>query len=361
MMIIDGDMLAILPQHCTPMALSTRPFRHCVEKQNNNATEALDSLYKRWRTRHQPQSFLEKFLQDGRRDTIYEVATHVALQGWNKLLSAVQVDRGTNQVNALLGVISQRLEHNILDCNRLTSHPDEWEALKKHIPCKRDAALLQTITAFHEKFERIERRIPASPPPLPKHDKRASVEERQALNRLSYMVGILLPFSIVAGLFSMEGEFRAGGKLFFTYWVLVVPGVVVAMMAVYGDILRKRKVRVGSDSDSGSERVLTFRRRVYWGYVGVLRVFRNLRRRNRGSVSSSSSSNGSVSDIGRGEVVEVGVPQVPPPPGWTASSRTDWQRMSRENVKKDEETEELGWWRALRTLVGYKPSWADKD
>ena len=53
---------------------------------------------------------------------------------------------------------------------------------------------------------------------------------KQSLNRLAYLGGIFLPFSIVAAIFSMGQQFAAGMPLFYVYWVISLPlslGVIV--------------------------------------------------------------------------------------------------------------------------------------
>lgn len=59
---------------------------------------------------------------------------------------------------------------------------------------------------------------------------RASVEEsifsnRQAkhIGQLTALATFLVPFSVVAGIFSMSGDFAAGESLFWIFWVVAVP------------------------------------------------------------------------------------------------------------------------------------------
>ncbi|KAI1085072.1 hypothetical protein F5B20DRAFT_520896 [Whalleya microplaca] len=47
------------------------------------------------------------------------------------------------------------------------------------------------------------------PPPTSSEDR----ETRRSLDRIAYMGGLLLPFSIIAGLFSMAPDFGPGGKV----------------------------------------------------------------------------------------------------------------------------------------------------
>ncbi|EFZ02172.2 hypothetical protein MAA_01754 [Metarhizium robertsii ARSEF 23] len=336
-MIIDGPLEAVLPPNS-------------VRRKGASAVEALDSLYARWRERRRPQTFLERFLgQGGAAGSVYEVATEVALQQWHLLLATVQVDRGPNQANYLLEIMSQRVENNALDCRRYTR--GAGEAVGGLLPQRRDSAFLQMVTGFHDKFQRLERKLP--PPSASRMDALAREvrEDRRALDRLSYMGGVLLPFSIVAGMFSMAGQFAAGGGLFFVYWVLVVTGVLVATVLVYADSLRTKKVR---RVDRGRKRPS----RLGW-------LFGGRRRREGGSTTSSDTSSVSGESArggqggGRGGGGERGRPPagMMTPTPWRLGPRTVWPGFG-EDVMRADETEELGWWRALWTLVGYRPVWA---
>ncbi|KID74105.1 uncharacterized protein G6M90_00g033710 [Metarhizium brunneum] len=354
-MIIDGPLEAVLPPYVTPAQRATKPFRNSVRRQGASAVEALDSLYARWRERRRPQTFLERFLgQGGAASSVYEVATEVALQQWHLLLATVQVDRGPNQANYLLEIMAQRVENNALDCRRYTRGAGEaagaWGDLGRLLPQRRDSAFLQVVTGFHDKFQRLERKLP--PPSASRMGALAREvrEDRRALDRLSYMGGVLLPFSIVAGMFSMAGQFAAGGGLFFVYWVLVVTGVLVATVLVYADSLRTKKVR---REDRGRKRPS----RLGWLFGG--------RRREGGSTTSSDTSSVSGESArggqggGRGGGGETGRPPagMMTPTPWRLGPRTVWPGYGEEVMRADK-TEELGWWRALWTLVGYRPVWA---
>ncbi|KAG8423124.1 hypothetical protein J3458_000044 [Metarhizium acridum] len=353
-MVIDGPLEAILPPHVSPAQLATQPFRNSIRRKDANAVEALDSLYARWRERRRPQTFLERFLGQGGAASVYEVATDVALQQWNLLLAAVQVDRGPNQANYLLEIISQRIENNALDCRRYTRGAGEaanaWGDLGRLLPQRRDSAFLQMVTGFHDKLQRLERKLP-SPPSASRVDALAREvrEDRRALDRLSYMGGILLPFSIVAGMFSMAGRFAAGGGLFFVYWVLAVPGVLVATVLVYADSLRTKKVR----------RVRRGRKqpsRLGWLFGRRRRDSGSTTSTDTSSVSGESARGGQDGGRGGGEPGRLRAATGTPMP-WRLGPRPVWPGFGEDVVRADE-TEDLGWWRALWTLVGYRPLWA---
>jgi hypothetical protein len=87
---------------------------------------------------------------------------------------------------------------------------------------------------------------------------REVVEHQRSVNRLAFMGGILLPFSIVSGFFSMAEEWAPGGKRFFAYWAIAVPIMLSAVVLVYADTIRKRMVYTSViEMDSGSSEDIT--------------------------------------------------------------------------------------------------------
>ena len=73
---------------------------------------------------------------------------------------------------------------------------------------------------------------------------KASVDNQRALERISYLGGILLPFPIVSGVLSMGDEYEPGGPKFFIFWAIVIPLSIIACLIIYADIVRKAEVWV---------------------------------------------------------------------------------------------------------------------
>ncbi|KAI1210285.1 uncharacterized protein F4807DRAFT_59621 [Annulohypoxylon truncatum] len=82
----------------------------------------------------------------------------------------------------------------------------------------------------------------------------ASEQNQQSLDRVSYMGGILLPLSIVSSILSMSDPFNPGGSQFFVFWAVSIPLVVIAIIIIYADSIRKAEVwiEVASSSSNGS-------------------------------------------------------------------------------------------------------------
>ncbi|TGO12607.1 hypothetical protein BTUL_0085g00170 [Botrytis tulipae] len=65
------------------------------------------------------------------------------------------------------------------------------------------------------------------------------LETRQSINRVTYLGGVLLPFSIIAAIFSMGGNFQPGGDQFFIFWVIAIPVCMLTTVLIYADSIRR--------------------------------------------------------------------------------------------------------------------------
>lgn len=62
---------------------------------------------------------------------------------------------------------------------------------------------------------------------------------QRALDRITYLGGILLPMSIVASILSMNDDFAPGSDLFWIFWVVAVPLTLGTVGFIYADKLRR--------------------------------------------------------------------------------------------------------------------------
>ncbi|ROW04331.1 hypothetical protein VSDG_01151 [Cytospora chrysosperma] len=88
----------------------------------------------------------------------------------------------------------------------------------------------------------------------------AANDNQHALDRVTYLGGILLPFSIVSGVLSMNEDFGPGHALFWVFWVIAVPLAVLVLLVIYADKLRRVEEYVwdpvkGGDPDEGGRPV----------------------------------------------------------------------------------------------------------
>lgn len=160
----------------------------------------------------------------------------------------------------------QALEQNLDMAKRLTcvrrhgpmDSPPDWPSL---LQCLRDrTALLATIPQspsprshipqekrskkFHaDNFTNLpvprRRRARSRPPPPAKS---GSEENQRALDRVTYLGGILLPISIVSSVLSMNEDFEPGHSLFWVFWAAAVPLTLLTFAVIYADKLRSAEV-----------------------------------------------------------------------------------------------------------------------
>ena len=69
--------------------------------------------------------------------------------------------------------------------------------------------------------------------------KQEAEDTQQSVNRLAYLAGIFLPFSIVAAIFSMGRQFAAGMPFFYVYWVISLPLSPGVIITIYADTIRR--------------------------------------------------------------------------------------------------------------------------
>lgn len=69
-------------------------------------------------------------------------------------------------------------------------------------------------------------------------------DNQRALDRVTYLGGILLPISIVSGVLSMNEDFEPGSPLFWVFWVAALPLTGLSVVLIYADKLRRAEVWV---------------------------------------------------------------------------------------------------------------------
>ncbi|KKY37341.1 putative cysteine protease domain-containing protein [Diaporthe ampelina] len=96
--------------------------------------------------------------------------------------------------------------------------------------------------------------VPSHRPTAGTPSSQGSDDNQRALDRVTYLGGVLLPFSIVSGVLSMNEGFEPGQPLFWVFWVATIPLALLTVMVIYADKLRQVEVWEvlgpgGSDSD----------------------------------------------------------------------------------------------------------------
>jgi hypothetical protein len=69
-------------------------------------------------------------------------------------------------------------------------------------------------------------------------------ENQRALDRLSYLGGVLIPLPIISGILSMGDVYGPDGTKFFVFWAVAVPLAGLTVLLIYADTIRKSQVWV---------------------------------------------------------------------------------------------------------------------
>ncbi|KAF9877699.1 hypothetical protein CkaCkLH20_04834 [Colletotrichum karsti] len=74
------------------------------------------------------------------------------------------------------------------------------------------------------------------------HSKDDKEANQRALDRVTYLGGILLPFTVVSAILSMNEQYSPNGSRFWVFWVASVAAVVFSLLIIYLDQLRGLEV-----------------------------------------------------------------------------------------------------------------------
>ncbi|KAI2632069.1 hypothetical protein GGR54DRAFT_15663 [Hypoxylon sp. NC1633] len=220
-------------------------------------------------------------------DDVRSVVEDVAMHQWDEFFEALSADLvpGALETTALYRQIQRSLERNLsaaefharsLPPVTLQTRPNPsvaaWESLLARLG--RHTALLSQLPSLYPSIpapsnDQTQARsnptittinastLPPNRPPNPNRRSRTSEEQnQQSLDRVSYMGGVLLPLSIVSSVLSMSDPFGPGGSMFYVFWAAGVPLVLIAILIIYADSLRKAEVWIevaasGSEEESG--------------------------------------------------------------------------------------------------------------
>lgn len=235
---------------------------------------------------------LESILQDGLATThkengVLQLLEETAYEQWLELFEVLTPRRKMAKPGrtSLEWQIMQALERNFDMAKKVARlhngtetaksfgiGPDDWGGLIQRLRTRLEiAATCPVIThkkggkttsgvPIHE--ERVTY-VPRHRPPeadAPSSSSGSSDDNQRALDRVTYLGGVLLPFSVVSGVLSMNEGFEPGQPLFWVFWVATIPLTLFTVLVIYADKLRQVEVWSevldpgggGSDSDGGS-------------------------------------------------------------------------------------------------------------
>ncbi|KAF3070750.1 putative cysteine protease domain-containing protein [Daldinia childiae] len=242
------------------------------------------------------ESLLYRGLAEEWHDDSYEDADirslvqDIVVHEWAEFFDMVSsnISPGMHQMTELYWQVHASLERNLSSaelCERLLqgtgtpslspySSKSDWESLLSRL--NRHVSLLNHLAPISTQIPNTSPIIPGSipSPPLekqplttrgippsemiPRHrhshsgnNSSADEQNKHALDRVSYMGGILLPLSIVSSILSMSDPFGPTGPMFYVFWAAAVPLVFVAILIIYADSIRKAEVWIEVASNGG--------------------------------------------------------------------------------------------------------------
>jgi hypothetical protein len=74
-------------------------------------------------------------------------------------------------------------------------------------------------------------------------------ENQRALDRISYLGGVLIPLPIISGILSMANDYGPDGSKFYVFWAIAIPLALLTVMVIYADTLRTAEVWVETPVD----------------------------------------------------------------------------------------------------------------
>lgn len=221
------------------------------------------------------EDVLQETLKDAKNigDQLMDIVAELAYDHWLEFFELLTPHQQpvVHDGGSLYWQITQSLEQNFdvaKYIGRQSRQPDhaaaypDWQALLSRtqrrigllptILPKRPAVFSKRATkaagSGHKKFSRESTAYGSSRSGAGKQQSSAygssESENQRSLDRVSYLGGILLPFSVVSGILSMDDDFAPGAQLFWVFWVVAIPLALITILIIYADGLRKAEVWV---------------------------------------------------------------------------------------------------------------------
>ncbi|KAI1388900.1 uncharacterized protein F4822DRAFT_429517 [Hypoxylon trugodes] len=186
----------------------------------------------------QAQKSLERNLSDSQfHDRSYHSLEPSSTTGeWEALLS--RLGRRATLLNQLNPIVT-----NIQLPSEQTQPPSQQEQPTNPIT-------IENVPTF---IPRRRRRTRARGPSNTNNGNSSSDDDnKHSLDRVSYMGGVLLPLSIVSSILSMSDPFGPTGNQFFVFWAASIPLVLIVLLIIYADTIRKAEVWIEVASNASS-------------------------------------------------------------------------------------------------------------
>lgn len=222
-------------------------------------------------------------------DTLRPLIEDIAMHQWSEFFEALStiVGPGSTEATVLYWQMQKSLERNLSNSefynksfhqssnSSSSSATSDWESLlsrlSRQVELSRQLAPPSVTTievpASHPtpQGDAAATYVPPIIPPRNSNNNNnsgSSAEDKNqhSLDRVSYMGGVLLPLSIVSSILSMSDPFGPGGSMFYVFWAVSVPLVLVTVFVIYADTIRRAEVWIevaasgaGGSSGPGSD------------------------------------------------------------------------------------------------------------
>lgn len=208
---------------------------------------------------------LEKRLHDGLSTRVpsipnlLELLSDIVYDQWVELLEELgpspQNPDDPSVYRQLLRSLERNLDSNS-SCHRhiglIESFPPDWKLLLDR--AERTMRLAVQLNPPITKLDMpVQDLRPSRHYAVDKPESSEPKENQRALDRVTYLGGILLPMSIVTGILSMGDTFGPGGSMFYVFWAVAVPLTIITLFIVYADKIRRTEVWIleqSSNADS---------------------------------------------------------------------------------------------------------------
>ncbi|KAK4247127.1 hypothetical protein C7999DRAFT_14802 [Corynascus novoguineensis] len=156
---------------------------------------------------------------------------------WRDLITRLQ---RRIQLLSALQIVSPGTNHTTGPCTALAPTMPKKTTKRPNTPRRRIDGQKDKLTNFN--LAKHPCRQFANP-------RKAFDENQRALDRLSYLAGVLIPLPIVSGILSMGDVYGPGGSRFYVFWAVAGPLAGLTLLLIYADTIRKAEVWVEIASD----------------------------------------------------------------------------------------------------------------
>lgn len=189
--------------------------------------------------------------------TVEGVVEELVYQRWIDYLAEMRF--GAEYGEKMFWQTMAALEQNLDEARYLTRQgktldhvaPSMWEDLIQRLHLRIELCSSSRTRRIYSAAAAAAAAVTVSPNPYestssfpqpPRHGDSSNASNQRSLDRIAYLGGILLPITVVAGIFSIEGTYGPGGSGFWLFWVVSAASSLVALLVIYLDQARSVEV-----------------------------------------------------------------------------------------------------------------------